>query len=50
MNYFLNSVIDDALATMKGLQLRILKGEKHRQIKLQRIQKVRIWAFGSLAH
>ena len=30
--------------------LGILTGKKHRQIKLQRLQKVRIWAFGPLAH
>ena len=28
--------------------LRILTGKKHRQIKLQRLQKVQIWAFGLL--
>ena len=26
--------------------LRILTGKKHRQMKLQRLQKVQIWAFG----
>ena len=31
-------------------RLRILTGKKHRQIKLQRLRKVRIWAFGSLVH
>ena len=30
--------------------LRILTGKKQRQVKLQRLQKVRIWAFGSLVH
>ena len=30
--------------------IRILTGKKHRQIKLQRLQKVRIWAFGPLVH
>ena len=30
--------------------LRILTGKKHRQIKLQRLEKVRIWAFGLLVH
>ena len=30
--------------------LRILTGKKHRQIKLQRLQKLRIWAFESLVH
>ena len=30
--------------------LRILSGKKHHQIKLQPIQKVRIWAFGLLVH
>ena len=30
--------------------LRILTGKKHRQIKLQRLQNVWIWAFGSLVH
>ena len=30
--------------------LRILTGKKHRQIKLQRLEKVGIWAFGSLIH
>ena len=28
--------------------LRTLTGKKHRQIKLQRLQKVQIWAFGLL--
>ena len=28
--------------------LRILKGKKHRQMKLQRLQKAQIWAFGLL--
>ena len=26
--------------------LRILTGKKHRQIKLQRLQKIQIWALG----
>ena len=30
--------------------LRILTGKKKRQIKLKRLQKVRMWAFGSLVH
>ena len=30
--------------------LRILTGKKYRQMKLQRIQKVEIWAFGSLVY
>ena len=30
--------------------LRILTGKKHRQIKLQCLQKVRIWTFESLVH
>ena len=30
--------------------LRILTGKKHRQIKLQCLEKVRIWAFGLLVH
>ena len=30
--------------------LRILKGKKHPKIKLQRLRKVRTWAFGSLVH
>ena len=32
------------------LVLRILTGKKYRQIKLQRLEKVRIWAFGVLVH
>ena len=32
------------------LVLRILTGKKYRQIKLQRLEKVRIWAFGLLVH
>ena len=32
------------------LALRILTGKKYRQIKLQRLEKVRIWAFGLLVH
>ena len=30
--------------------LRILSEKKHCQIKLQRLQKVQIWTFGSLVH
>ena len=30
--------------------LRILTGKKHRQRKIQRLQKLRIWAFGLLIH
>ena len=30
--------------------VRILTGKKYRQIKLQRLQKVAIWAFGTLVH
>ena len=33
-----------------GISLRILTGKKHRQIKLQCLEKVRIWAFGLLVH
>ena len=29
--------------------LRIFRGRKHHQMKLQRIQKVQIWALGSLS-
>ena len=32
------------------LYLRILTGKKQRQIKLQRLEKVRIWAFGLLVY
>ena len=32
------------------LVLRILTGKKYRQIKLQRLEKVRIWAFGVLVY
>ena len=32
------------------LFLRILAGKKHRQIRLQRLQKVGLWVFGSLIH
>ena len=30
--------------------LRILTGKRHRQVKPQRLQKVRIWTFGLLVH
>ena len=30
--------------------LRLLTGKKDRQIKLQRLEKVRIWSFGLLVH
>ena len=33
-----------------GKPLRILKGKKHRQTKLQQLQKVRIWPFRLLVH
>ena len=32
------------------VKLRILTGKKHRQIKLQRLHKVRIWTFGMLIY
>ena len=32
------------------LSLRIFTGKKHRQIKLQRLEKVGIWAFGLLVY
>ena len=32
------------------IRLRILTGKNHSQIKLQGLQKVPIWAFGSLVH
>ena len=35
---------------MFEILLRILTGKKHQRIKLKRLQKVRIWAFGSLVH
>ena len=38
------------LKTRSFVFLRILTGKKHRQIKLQRLQKVHILAFGSLVH
>ena len=31
-------------------KIRILKGKKHCQMKLQRLEKVRVWAFGLLVH
>ena len=34
----------------ESFQLRILTGKKHPKIKLQRLQKIRIWTFGSLVH
>ena len=36
--------------TFTSSWLKILTGKKHLQIKLQRLQKVWIWAFGSLLH
>ena len=33
-----------------GPILRILTGEKYPEIKLQRLQKIPIWTFGSLVH
>ena len=35
---------------LKRQILRILIGKKHPKIKLQRLQKIRIWTFGSLVH
>ena len=34
---------------IKGRDL-ILTGKKHLQVKLQRLEKARIWVFGSLVH
>ena len=44
------SFVNDYLIKGKADFLRILTGKKHRQIKLQRLEKVRIWAFGLLVH
>ena len=33
-----------------SINLRILTGKKHPKIKLQRLQKIRMWTFGSLVH
>ena len=41
-NMFMLSIVKNGL--------RILTGTKHCQIKLLRIEKVRIWAFGLLLH
>ena len=35
---------------MSNIYLRILTEKKHRQIKLQRLEKVGIWASGLLVH
>ena len=35
---------------MRESNLRILTGKKQRQLKLQRSEKVRIWAFGLLVY
>ena len=47
-----NSIIHNFLIEFSSVSifrnLRILTGKKHRQIKLQRLQKVQIWAFGVL--
>ena len=36
--------------TKQATIFRILIGKKHPKIKLQRLRKIRIWAFGSLVH
>ena len=38
------------LLTIAKIQLRIRTGKKHPKIKLQHLQKIRIWTFGSLLH
>ena len=50
MNFVFFSCINFGLTSIKQTALRILTGKKHRQIKLQRLQKVRIWTFGWLVH
>ena len=40
----------DPITEEEVCYLRILTGKKHRQIKLQRLGKVRIWALGLLVH
>ena len=45
--------VKDIITTQKENQLRILRiltRKKHPKIKLQRLQKIRIWTFGSLVH
>ena len=41
---------DKTIGTAWQINLRILTGKKHCQVKLQHLQKVRTWAFGSLQH
>ena len=38
------------LNNKEPFHLRMLTEKKHPKIKLQRLQKVRIWTFGSLVH
>ena len=38
------------LNNKEPFHLRMLTGKKHPKIKLQRLQKVRIWTFGSLVY
>ena len=38
------------MVSIRTLLRILLTGKKHRQIKLRRLQKVRIWTFGSLIH
>ena len=46
-NFYWNEII---FFTVKRFFYGYSQGKKYRQIRLQRLQKVRIWAFGSLVH
>ena len=48
--FFVKIVPNLKIFLKKPLKLRILTVTKHRQITLQRLQKVEIWAFGSLVN
>ena len=50
LSFYLDFLVMCRNGLIKKISLRILTGKKHRQIKLQRLEKVRIWAFGLLLH
>ena len=48
--YSINSLFSKLSKSRLLISLRILTGKKHPKIKLQRLQDIRIWTFGSLVH
>ena len=50
LSFYLDFLVMCRNGLIKKINLRILTGKKHRQIKLKRLENVQIWVFGLLVH